>query len=73
MRELQSEVIGDRRVRLLANQARQHNVTIEVRGPQGGWEDISLEHDMNLGLREASAVYQLRCAEQEARGMAWRR
>ena len=71
VRELQQKVIGDRRVRLLVNQTGSYTVTIEVLGPQGAWEDISLEHDANLRQREASAVYRLRCTEQLARAFAW--
>ncbi len=71
MRELQSEVIGDRRVRLLVNVAGRYTVTIEVRGPSGAWEDISLQSDRDLGLHEASLCYRLRCGEQGARAIAW--
>jgi hypothetical protein len=71
MRELQSEVIGARRVRLLVNQAGRYTVTIEVRGPEGTWQHISLRSDQDLGLHEASLCYRLRCTEQEARAIAW--
>ena len=71
MRELQSEEIGDRRVRLLVNQERHYTVTMEVRGPQGTWEDISLAADQNLPLHTASLCYRLRRTEREARAIAW--
>jgi hypothetical protein len=58
MRELQREEIGDRRVRLLVNQEHYYTVTIEVRGPQGTWEDISLVADQNLPLHPAHAADQ---------------
>lgn len=35
MRELRSEIIGNRRVRLVVNQENCYTVTIEVCGPQG--------------------------------------
>jgi hypothetical protein len=45
MRELRREQIGDRRVRLVVDKENRYTVTIEVRGPQGTWEDISLIAD----------------------------
>lgn len=71
MRELRSEVIGDRRVRLLAGQDGYYAVTIEVRGPQRAWEDISLVADRDLELHTASLCYRLRLTEQEARAIVW--
>ncbi len=71
MREVHSEEIGYRRVRLLVDQAGRYAVTIEVRGPQGAWEDISLQSDRDLSLHEASLCYRLRCTEQEGRAIAW--
>jgi len=71
MRELCSEVIGDRRVRLLVNQAGRYAVTIEVHGPQGAWEDIGLVADQDLPLHTASLCYRLRLTEQEARAIEW--
>ncbi len=71
MRELRREDIGDRRVRLLVNQEHRYTVTIEVRGPQGTWEDISLVTDRDLALHTASLCYRLRLTEQEARAIAW--
>ena len=71
MRELRSEVVGDWRVRLLVNQEGRYTVTIEVLGPQGGWEDISLVADQNLSLHTASLCYRLRLTEQEARAIEW--
>jgi hypothetical protein len=71
MRELRSEVTGDRRVRLLANHDGDYTVMIEVRGPQGMWEDRSLAADRNLNLHTASLCYRLRLIEQEPRAIAW--
>lgn len=71
MRELRREEIGDRRVRLLVDQEHHYTVTIEVRGPQGAWEDISLIADRDLPLHTASLCYRLRLAEQEARAIEW--
>ena len=71
MRELHSEEVGGRRVRLLANQDGRYAVTIEVRGPQGTWEDTSLVADQDLPLHTASLCYRLRLTEQEARAIAW--
>ena len=73
MRELRGEVIGDRRVRLLANPDGQYMVTLEVRGPENAWEDISLRSDQDLALHSASLCYRLRLTEQEARVIAWDR
>ena len=70
MRELQSEVVGDRRVRLVVDEAGRHAVTIEVWGPNG-WEDISLQSDQSLTLHTASLCYRLRLTEQETRAIAW--
>jgi hypothetical protein len=70
MREIQSEVIGDRRVRLVADQNGRYAVTIEVWGPEG-WEDISLRTDRHLGLHAASLCYRLWCGEQEMRAIVW--
>ena len=71
MRTLRSEVVGDRRVRLLVDQDGRYTVTIEVRGPQGAWEDISLVADQNLTLHTASLCYRLRLTEQHARTIEW--
>jgi len=71
MRELHRETIGDRRVRLLASQDGRYTVTIEVRGPHGTWEDISLVADRDLALHTASLCYRLRVTEQETRAIAW--
>jgi hypothetical protein len=71
MRELRSEVVGDRRVRLLANQENCYTVLIEVRGPHGTWEDISLVADRDLTLHTASLCYRVRLTEQEARAIEW--
>ena len=71
MHVLRSEVIGDRRVRLLVNQDGSYTVTIEVRGPQGTWEDISLVADRDLPLHTATLCYRSRLAEQQARAIQW--
>jgi hypothetical protein len=71
MRELRREDIGDRRVRLLVNQDNRYTVTIEVRGPQGAWEDISFVADRDLTLHTASLCYRLRFTEQESRAIEW--
>jgi hypothetical protein len=71
MRELQSEVVGERRVRLVVTRAGRCAVTIEVWGP-AGWEDISLCADQDLDLHTASLCYRLRLVEQEARPIAWK-
>ena len=58
-------------MRLLAGQEGRSTVTIEMRGPQGRWEDISLVADRDLALHTASRCYRLRLTEQEARAIAW--
>ena len=58
-------------MRLLASQDGRYTVTIEVRGPHGRWEDISLVADQDLPLHTASQCYRLRLTEQEARAIAW--
>ena len=72
MRELRTEVIGDRRVGLIETGEERYGVTIAVRGPEGTWEDISLQSDQNLGLHTASLCYRLRRTEQQARAINWR-
>ena len=71
MRELRREEIGDRRVRLVVNQANRYTVLIEVRGPHGSWEDISMVADRDLTLHTASLCYRLRLTEQAARTIVW--
>ncbi len=71
MRELRREEIGDRQVRLMVNQEHRYTVTIEVRGPQGTWEDISLVADSDLPLHAASLCYRLRLTEQPSRAIEW--
>jgi hypothetical protein len=71
MRELHSEIIGNRRVRLVVNQENRYSVTIEVRGPQGSWEDISMIADQDLALHTASLCYRLRLTEQQPRAITW--
>ena len=68
MQELRSEIIGDRRVRLVAQSGDYYAVIIEVRGP-AGWVDISLRADRDLALEVASQRYRLRVAEQQARAI----
>jgi hypothetical protein len=70
MQELRSEIIGDRRVCLVAQYGDYYAVSIEVRGP-AGWQDISLRADQYLAFDIASRRYRLRVAEQEARAIAW--
>jgi hypothetical protein len=70
MREIQLEVIGDRRVRLVLDDGGRYTVTIEVWGPNG-WEDISLQGDRDLSLHAASLCYRLRRTEQQARAIVW--
>jgi hypothetical protein len=72
MCELRSEEIGDRRVALMETGSEEYSVTIAVRGPEGTWEDISLESDQNLGLHTASLCERLRRTEQQARAIHWR-
>jgi hypothetical protein len=69
MRELRSEVVGERRVRLLVDSDGRYTVTIEVWA--GAWEDISLRSDQGLALLTASLCYRLRLTEQEARTVEW--
>ena len=59
MDEIRSEVIGNRRVSLIAQFGDYYTVTIEVRGPQA-WEDISLRADRNLIFDVASRRYRQR-------------
>ena len=68
MQELRSEIIGDRRVRLVAQSGDYYAVIIEVRGP-AGWVGISLCADQDLALEVASQRYRLRVAEQQARAI----
>ena len=71
MRELRSDVVSNRRVRLLAGQGGRYTVTIEAIGPDGAWEDISLVADRDLDLHTASLCYRLRLTEQHIRAIAW--
>ena len=71
MRELRSEVSGERRVRLLGMQDGRYTVVIEARGPGDTWQDISLAADRELTLHSASLCYRLRLVEQETRAIAW--
>ena len=70
MRELQSEMVGDRRVRLLADENGRCAVTIET-WEREGWADISLQSDRDLTLHTASLCYRLRLTEQQARAIVW--
>jgi hypothetical protein len=72
MRELRSEVTYDRRVRLVVDQDGRYAVTLEVLGPEGAWEDISLAADQALDLHTASLCYRLRRVEQQARTIVWK-
>ena len=69
MRELRSEVVGERRVRLIIEHDGHYSVTIEVW--TGAWEDISLRSDQGLDLHSASLCYRLRLTEQQARAIEW--
>ena len=70
MKELHSEIIGERRVCLVAQAADYSTVTIAVRGPLG-WEDISLRADHSLVFDMASRRERLRVAEQQGRAIQW--
>jgi hypothetical protein len=72
MRELRSEIVCDRRVLLVEDDDGRYAVCIQVRGPQGAWEDISLHADQGLALHAASRRYRLRLAEQQARILGWK-
>jgi len=72
MRELQSEIVGDRRVLLVEDDGGRYAVWIQVRGPRDVWEDISLHADQGLALHAASRRYRLRLAEQQARILGWK-
>jgi hypothetical protein len=67
MRVLCSDEIGERRVALVETDTERFRVTIAVRGPDGKWEDISLQCDQHLTLPSASRCYQLRRSQQLAR------
>jgi hypothetical protein len=67
MRVVQMKRIGDRRVRLIVQPNEVYAVVIEVRGPKGFWEDISLRADEYLLAHQADARYQQRIGEQQAR------
>lgn len=67
MRILQTERIGDRRVRLIVHPNGMHAVTLEVLGPANTWEDISLQADQRLLLREARQRYAAVLEAQHAR------
>jgi hypothetical protein len=68
MRELQAEVIGDRRVRLDVDSKERYTILIEVWTAQG-WEDISLRTDRALALHSANRRFRLRVIEQQARAL----
>jgi hypothetical protein len=72
MRELQSEVVGDRRISLVEHQDGRYAVTITVWGPLHNWEDISLGADQGLAFHTAARRYRQRVAEQQARILGWR-
>jgi hypothetical protein len=72
VREIRTEVIGDRRVALVETETERYSVTIAVRGPDGIWEDISLQSDQNPGLHTVSLCYRLRRTEQQARTIRWK-
>lgn len=66
MRIVREEQIGDRRVKLTEHAGR-YSVALEVRGPIGLWEDISLLADQNLTRGAAEARYRQRVSEQRER------
>ena len=70
MQELRSEIIGDRRVCLVAQTGDYYAITIGVRGPVD-WEDISLRADQDLVFDVACQRYRQRVAEQAARSSTW--
>ena len=70
MQELRSEIIGDRRVCLVAQTGDYYAITIAVRGPVA-WEDISLRADQDLVFDVACRRYRQRVAEQAARAISW--
>jgi hypothetical protein len=72
MRELRSEENGERRVALVETGAERYSETIAVRGPNGTWEDISLQSDQNLPFHTASLCERLRRIEQQAHTIHWR-
>ena len=67
MRELRSAVLGAGAP--ACGSAWHHSVTIEVLGPEGAWEDISLLADQLLPRRYAIARFDWRLSEQEARAI----
>ena len=67
MRVIQTERVGNRRVRLVVQANGAYAVVLEVLGPVGFWEDISLRADQFLLAHEADARYQQRLREQQAR------
>jgi hypothetical protein len=67
MRVVRTKRVGDRRVRLVVQADGVYTVVLEVLGPFGFWEDISLLADQYLLAHEADARYQQRLGEQQAR------
>ena len=67
MRIIQTKSFGNRRVRLVEQPNEIYSVTLEVLGPAGYWEDISLRADQYLLAHEADPRYQQRLKEQQAR------
>jgi len=66
MQRLRQEIAGDRRVSLTEYDG-WFAVCIEVRGPDGTWEDMSLRADRDLAFAAARRRYRQRLAEQQAR------
>jgi hypothetical protein len=70
MQVLRRYSAGNRRVSLIEHEG-WFAVTIEVRGPHGTWEDLSLRVDRDLAFEVASRRYRQRLAEQQARAREW--
>jgi hypothetical protein len=71
MQILRREIAGDRRVSLIEHEG-WFAVCIEVRGPDGTWEDMSLRVDQDLAFETASRRYSRRLVEQRARALGVR-
>lgn len=70
MRIMQTERIGDRRIRLIVTADGAYAVTIETLGPEDSWVDISLLADARLRAAEAERRYVHRLDEVRFRGTA---
>jgi hypothetical protein len=70
MQVLGRESASDRRVSLIEHEG-WFAVTIEVRGPNDTWADLTLRVDRNLAFEVANRRYRQRLAEQQARAIEW--